>query len=45
LDRDDSPWYPSVKLYRQEKINDWDGVLDHIKLDLGKLCLTRQSGL
>jgi hypothetical protein len=43
LDRDDSPWYPSVKLYRQEKISDWDGVLDQVKIDLEKLHITHQS--
>ena len=34
LERDSSPWYKSVKLYRQEKIGDWDGVLKCIKTDL-----------
>jgi len=34
LDRNDNPWYPSAKLYRQEKIGDWDGVLEKIKTDL-----------
>jgi tetratricopeptide (TPR) repeat protein len=37
LDREDSPWYPSAKLYRQEKINDWDTVLEKLKADLLKL--------
>ena len=37
LDRDDNPWYSSVKLYRQESISDWDGVLEKVKLDLEKL--------
>lgn len=27
LNRDDSPWYPSVRLFRQERIGDWDGVI------------------
>ena len=35
LDREDSPWYLSVKLYRQKSIGDWSGVLDRVKLDLG----------
>ena len=34
LDRTDSPWYPSVKLYRQEKIGDWDSVFQRVKADL-----------
>ena len=37
LDRNDSPWYPSAKLYRQEKMRDWDGVLENVKSDLEKL--------
>ena len=36
LDRDDSPWYPSVKVYRQDKANDWNGVLDRTRSDLEK---------
>jgi ADP-heptose:LPS heptosyltransferase len=34
LDRDDSPWYPSVKIYRQPAIGDWHSVFDRVKLDL-----------
>lgn len=34
LDRDDSPWYPSVRLYRQESPFDWDGVLERVRSDL-----------
>lgn len=26
-DRDDSPWYPTLRLFRQEKIGDWKGVM------------------
>ena len=37
LDRDDSPWYPSAKLYRQKKIGDWNGVLEKLKRDLEKI--------
>jgi len=33
-DRSDSPWYPTARLYRQERAGDWDGVLDRIKSDL-----------
>ena len=34
LDRDDSPWYPAMKLYRQTSIGDWNSVLDRVKSDL-----------
>jgi hypothetical protein len=34
LDRDDSPWYPSLKLYRQKAIGDWSSVFKDIENDL-----------
>ena len=34
LERDDSPWYASVKLYRQEKIDDWDAPIKKLKNEL-----------
>lgn len=34
LDRDDSPWYPSVKLYRQDKRGDWNGPFERLGTDL-----------
>ena len=34
LDREDSPWYSSIKLYRQVAIDDWASVLNRVKLDL-----------
>ena len=35
--RTDSPWYPTMKLYRQERPGDWDGVVQRVKTDLLKL--------
>lgn len=32
--RSDSPWYPSMKLYRQSKPRDWTSVLDAVTADL-----------
>ena len=34
LDVEDSPWYPSMKLFRQPAAGDWSSVLDKVKLDL-----------
>lgn len=34
LNREDSPWYPSVKLYRQQAPGDWIQVLEKLQLDL-----------
>ena len=36
LDREDTPWYSSAKLYRQENINNWDDVLENLKVSLLK---------
>lgn len=33
-DRGDSPWYPSVKLYRQTRTDDWSPVLSRLSDDL-----------
>jgi tetratricopeptide (TPR) repeat protein len=37
LDRSDSPWYPTVRLYRQEQPGDWDGVVQRVRNDLTAL--------
>ncbi len=34
LNREDSPWYPSVRLYRQPRVGDWDSVLKNVKVQL-----------
>ncbi|WP_190275229.1 tetratricopeptide repeat protein [Collimonas fungivorans] len=30
LDREDSPWYPSARLFRQEQTGDWQGVIERV---------------
>ena len=37
LDRDDSPWYASARLYRQEADCDWAYVFEKVRADLAIL--------
>ncbi len=37
LDRDDSPWYPSLRLYRQQRVGDWAEVIERMRQDLVQL--------
>jgi len=37
LDRDDSPWYPTMRLFRQPRPGDWGTVLDRVRRELAKL--------
>lgn len=37
LDREDSPWYPSAKLYRQENTGNWHGILTRLNRDLTQM--------
>jgi hypothetical protein len=30
LDRDDTPWYPSLRLFRQRRAYDWSGVVEAV---------------
>ena len=34
LERDDSPWYPSMRLFRQSQPGDWYGVFERMKKEL-----------
>ncbi len=34
LDRDDTPWYPTMKLFRQRKPGDWEEVLERVSVKL-----------
>ena len=37
LDRDDSPWYPTARLFRQPGIGDWDSVIGQVGHELSLL--------
>jgi len=34
LERDDSPWYPSMRLFRQKRQGEWDGVVERLSGEL-----------
>ncbi len=34
MEREDSPWYPSIRLYRQPQVGDWHSVFARIAADL-----------
>jgi tetratricopeptide (TPR) repeat protein len=36
LDRSDSPWYPTMRLFRQDRRGDWQGVFQKIEVALGE---------
>jgi Flp pilus assembly protein TadD len=36
LERDDSPWYPTARLFRQRAIGDWDSVINRVADELRK---------
>jgi hypothetical protein len=35
LDRDDTPWYPNTRLFRQQTVRRWDDVVQSIAMELG----------
>jgi tetratricopeptide (TPR) repeat protein len=37
LDRDDSPWYPTVRLFRQPESRDYADVIDRVRTELAAL--------
>jgi Flp pilus assembly protein TadD len=45
LDRTDSPWYPSARLYRQSRSGDWSGPVDAVARALDELIAERSDRL
>ena len=37
LEREDSPWYPTMRLFRQPRFGNWDGVFERMAEELRKL--------
>jgi len=40
LDRSDSPWYPSIRLFRQTRMDDWQSVVQQVRDALGQSTLS-----
>jgi predicted O-linked N-acetylglucosamine transferase (SPINDLY family)/ADP-heptose:LPS heptosyltransferase len=43
-EREDSPWYPSLRLFRQRKLSDWDDVLARVRVALAERAAPRSPG-
>lgn len=35
--RNDSPWYPTMRIFRQPKPGDWESVIEEVKIELKKI--------
>ncbi len=44
LERSDSPWYPTARIFRQKKPGDWAGVISDITQQLQALIVHRKDG-
>ena len=45
LEREDSPWYESARLFRQKKLGDWDDVIARVSNEVKKFIAGDQSVL
>ena len=43
-DREDSPWYPTMRLFRQTRAGDWDGVFERAVAALGDAVAAKREG-
>ena len=40
-DRNDSPWYPTMQIFRQTNFNDWNEILTRIRPQIEKLIVDK----
>jgi len=43
LDREDSPWYPTARLFRQPRPGDWPAVIERVRATLAELAAQKQA--
>ena len=43
FDRDDSPWYPSMRLFRQKTAGDWPGVIKRLSAAIVKQAASKPA--
>jgi len=44
LDREDSPWYPTARLFRQERLDEWSKVIEKVAAELSHFAVGRERG-
>jgi tetratricopeptide (TPR) repeat protein len=42
MQRSDTPWYPTMRLFRQKTPHDWSGVFDELRADLSRVAAQGQ---
>lgn len=45
IDRPDSPWYPTMRLFRQKKPGEWKDVMQEVKKELESLVLKKNKSI
>ena len=45
LEREDSPWYPTLRQFRQSRMGDWDDVIGRVRTALAALTNVKPPGL
>ncbi len=45
LQREDNPWYPTMRIFRQRSLGDWSGVVERVVSELRAVVDGDRSGL
>jgi hypothetical protein len=43
LGREDSPWYPTMRLFRQKRFGDWREVIERVTAELAKFTVASSA--